>query len=94
MQIRPTAFTIGLIIHSFITLFFVYTEFGIGSIIFVIINVIVNLEVNITLGINYIIQEYIFQMNNVSNAELILPNVMPMEKSNVILNLKLLLTHC
>jgi len=63
-------------------------------IIFVIINVIVNLEVNITLGINYIIQEYIFQMNNVSNAELILPNVMPMEKSNVILNLKLLLTHC
>ena len=32
MQIRPTAFTIGLIIHSFITLFFVYTEFGIGSI--------------------------------------------------------------
>ena len=31
MQIRPTAFTIGLIIHSFITLFFVYTEFGIGS---------------------------------------------------------------
>ena len=33
MQIRPTAFTIGLIIHSFITLFFVYTEFGIGSIV-------------------------------------------------------------
>ena len=31
MQIRPTAFTIGLIIHSFIALFFVYTEFGIDS---------------------------------------------------------------
>ena len=31
MQIRPTAFTIGLIIYSFITLFAVYTEFGIDS---------------------------------------------------------------
>ena len=31
MQIRPTAFTIGLIISSFIALFFVYTEFGIDS---------------------------------------------------------------
>ena len=31
MQIRPTAFTIGLIIYSFIALFFVYTEFGIDS---------------------------------------------------------------
>ena len=29
---RPTAFTIGLIIYSFIALFFVYTEFGIDSI--------------------------------------------------------------
>lgn len=28
---RPTAFTIGLIIYSFIALFFVYTEFGIDS---------------------------------------------------------------
>ena len=33
MQIRPTAFTIGLIIYSFIALFFVYTEFGIDSIV-------------------------------------------------------------
>ena len=33
MQIRPTAFTIGLIIYSFIALFFVYTEFGIDSVI-------------------------------------------------------------
>jgi membrane-anchored glycerophosphoryl diester phosphodiesterase (GDPDase) len=32
MLIRPTAFTIGLIIYSFIALFFVYTEFGIDSI--------------------------------------------------------------
>ena len=32
MQIRPTAFTIGLIIYSFIALFAVYTEFGIDSI--------------------------------------------------------------
>ena len=31
MHIRPTAFTIGLIIYSFIALFFVYTEFGIDS---------------------------------------------------------------
>ena len=31
MLIRPTAFTIGLIIYSFITLFVVYTEFGIDS---------------------------------------------------------------
>ena len=31
MQIRPTVFTIGLIIYSFITLFAVYTEFGIDS---------------------------------------------------------------
>ena len=31
MQIRPTAFTIGLIIYSFIALFAVYTEFGIDS---------------------------------------------------------------
>ena len=31
MLIRPTAFTIGLIIYSFITLFAVYTEFGIDS---------------------------------------------------------------
>ena len=31
MQIRPTAFTIGLIIYSFIALFLVYTEFGIDS---------------------------------------------------------------
>lgn len=31
MQIRPTAFTIGLIIHFSITLFCVYTEFGIDS---------------------------------------------------------------
>ena len=31
MLIRPTAFTIGLIIYSFIALFFVYTEFGIDS---------------------------------------------------------------
>ena len=29
MQIRPTAFTIGLIIHFSIALFCVYTEFGI-----------------------------------------------------------------
>ena len=29
MLIRPTAFTIGLIIHFSIALFFVYTEFGI-----------------------------------------------------------------
>ena len=28
---RPTAFTIGLIIYSFIALFAVYTEFGIDS---------------------------------------------------------------
>ena len=62
-------------------------------IIFVIINVIVNLEVNITLEINYIIQGYIFQMSSVSNVELILRNVILMEKLNVILNLKLLLTH-
>ena len=34
MLIRPTAFTIGLIIYSFITLFVVYTEFGIDSDIF------------------------------------------------------------
>ena len=32
MQIRPTAFTIGLIIHFSIALFCVYTEFGIDSI--------------------------------------------------------------
>ena len=31
MQIRPTAFSIGLIICSFIPLFLVYTEFGIDS---------------------------------------------------------------
>ena len=31
MQIRPTALTTGLIIHSFIALFYVYTEFGIDS---------------------------------------------------------------
>ena len=31
MQIRPTAFTIGLIIHPSIALFSVYTEFGIDS---------------------------------------------------------------
>ncbi len=31
MQIRPTAFTIGLIIYSFIALFCVYTESGIDS---------------------------------------------------------------
>ena len=31
MQIRPTAFTIGLIIYSFMALFLVYTEFGIDS---------------------------------------------------------------
>ena len=31
MQIRPTAFSIGLIIYSFIALFAVYTEFGIDS---------------------------------------------------------------
>ena len=31
MQIRPTAFTISLIIYSFIALFLVYTEFGIDS---------------------------------------------------------------
>ena len=31
MQIRPTAFTIGLIIHFSIALFPVYTEFGIDS---------------------------------------------------------------
>ncbi len=31
MQIRPTAFTIGLIIHFSIALFSVYTEFGIDS---------------------------------------------------------------
>ena len=31
MQIRPTAFTIGLIIYFSIALFFVYTEFGIDS---------------------------------------------------------------
>ena len=31
MQIRPTAFTIGLIIHFSIALFCVYTEFGIDS---------------------------------------------------------------
>lgn len=34
MQIRPTIFTIGLIIHSFITLFFVYTEFGVDFLIY------------------------------------------------------------
>ena len=33
MQIRPTAFTIGLIIHPSIALFCVYTEFGIDSFI-------------------------------------------------------------
>ena len=33
MLIRPTAFTIGLIIYSFIALFFVYTEFGIDSLL-------------------------------------------------------------
>ena len=32
MQIRPTALTFGLIIYSFIALFYVYTEFGIDSI--------------------------------------------------------------
>ena len=32
MQIRPTAFTIGLIIHPSIALFCVYTEFGIDSV--------------------------------------------------------------
>ena len=31
MQIRPAAFTIGLIIYFFIALFLVYTEFGIDS---------------------------------------------------------------
>jgi hypothetical protein len=31
MQIRPTALTIGLIIYSFIALFYVYTEFGSDS---------------------------------------------------------------
>ena len=31
MQIRPTALTFGLIIYSFIALFYVYTEFGIDS---------------------------------------------------------------
>ena len=31
MQIRPTAITIGLIIYSFVALFYVYTEFGIDS---------------------------------------------------------------
>ena len=31
MQIKPTVFTIGLIIHSLFTLFFVYTESGIDS---------------------------------------------------------------
>ena len=31
MQIRPNAFTIGLIIHPSIALFCVYTEFGIDS---------------------------------------------------------------
>ena len=33
MQIRPTAFTIGLIIHFSIALFCVYTEFGIDSLL-------------------------------------------------------------
>ena len=33
MQIRPTAFTIGLIIHFSIALFYVYTKFGIDSIV-------------------------------------------------------------
>ena len=31
MQIRPTAFTIGLIIHFSIALFYVYTKYGIDS---------------------------------------------------------------
>jgi hypothetical protein len=31
MQIRPNAFTIGLIIYFSIALFLVYTEFGIDS---------------------------------------------------------------
>jgi len=37
MQIRPIAFTIGLIIHFFIALFYVYTEFGIDSLLIIII---------------------------------------------------------
>ena len=31
MRIRPTAFTIGLIIRFFIAFFYIYTKFGIGS---------------------------------------------------------------
>ena len=34
MQMRPTALTIGLIIRSFIALFYVYTKFGIDSLCF------------------------------------------------------------
>ena len=34
MQQRPTALTIGLIIRSFIALFYVYTKFGIDSLCF------------------------------------------------------------
>ena len=37
MQIRPIAFTIGLIIHFFIALFYVYTESGIDSLLIIII---------------------------------------------------------
>ena len=33
MQIRPNALTIGLIIYFSIALFFVYTEFGIDSLV-------------------------------------------------------------
>ena len=33
LTIRPTAFTIGLIIHFFIALFYVYTKLGIDSVV-------------------------------------------------------------
>ena len=45
MQIRPTAFTIGLIIHPSIALFCVYTEFGIDSLLHK--NVISETEIDI-----------------------------------------------
>ena len=47
MLIRPTAFTIGLIIYSFIALFFVYTEFGIDSTALDLINNTAEMEVDI-----------------------------------------------
>lgn len=38
MQIRPTALTVGLIVCSFVVLFYVYTEFGVDSLVLLVTN--------------------------------------------------------